>query len=366
MTDEEFDSILNRVNRREQDTTPMAEGLDLALGAVGNREKATSGTIPEGRPFPLVGREGEVPSKEKEPVDPQVKAGDDRVQVEEEGTASTEAKDAGTETAEPEVEAPTPVAPQVVKPIPVKRKLVVKADPKADSPKPQRVSQRCLGKWASSRAKPNTTEDPIEIASKEERATLKKAEGELVQATDQEDTGVSPVQNEPGTTTEGMAGGPNLTSESGRPAGSEKDEALLQAEEEARLLKDSAGQTRQRQRQEALETIVTRLGDENQKLITEMGRMASVMDELLNEVTSLRKEQAVAPRGHGGRVKEPRVSEEELPETKEAEKEHEEGEAEESADSGNQQAEKEEETPVMCISSQIMHQAKFTIGLLKV
>ncbi|XP_042065419.1 skin secretory protein xP2-like [Salvia splendens] len=127
----------------------------------------------------------------------------------------------------------TPEAEPVVKPIPVRRKLVVKADPKADSPKPQRVSQRCLGKWASSRAKPNTAEDPIEIASEEERATPKKAEGEPVQATDQEDTGVSPVQNEPGTTTEGMAGGPNLTSESGRSAGSEKDEALLQAEEEA-------------------------------------------------------------------------------------------------------------------------------------
>ncbi|XP_042059379.1 translation initiation factor IF-2-like [Salvia splendens] len=148
-----------------------------------------------------------------------------------EGTEKTpEAEpDTGTETAEPEVE-----APQVVKPIPVRRKLVVKADPKADSPKPQRVSQRCLGKWASSRAKPNTAEDPIEIASEEKRATPKEAEGEPVQATDQEDTGVSPVQNEPGTTTEGMAGGPNLTSESGRSAGSEKDEALLQAEEEAR------------------------------------------------------------------------------------------------------------------------------------
>ncbi|XP_042059519.1 titin-like [Salvia splendens] len=111
---------------------------------VGNREKATSGNIPEGRPFQVVGGEGEVPSKEKEPVDPQVKVGDDRIQVREEGTASTEVKDTGTETAEPEVEAPTAVAPQVVKPIPVRRKLVVKADPKADSPKPQRVSQRCL------------------------------------------------------------------------------------------------------------------------------------------------------------------------------------------------------------------------------
>ncbi|XP_042003791.1 uncharacterized protein LOC121752760 [Salvia splendens] len=202
------------------------------------KKKSSQGkTTPEGsegtektpEAEPLVGGEGEVLSKEKEPVDPLVKAEDDRIQVREEGTASTEVKDTGTETAEPEVE-----APQIVKPIPVRRKLVVKADPKADSPKPQRVSQRCLGKWASSGAKPNTAEDPIEIASEEERATPKEAEGEPVQATDQEDTGVSPVQNEPGTTTEGMAGGPNLTSESGRSAGSEKDEALLQAEEEAR------------------------------------------------------------------------------------------------------------------------------------
>ncbi|XP_042032299.1 proline-, glutamic acid- and leucine-rich protein 1-like [Salvia splendens] len=282
---------------------------------VGNGEKATSGTIPEGRPSQLVGGEGGVPSKEKEPVDPQVKAGDDRMRVEEESTASTEVKDTGAEIAEPEVEAPTPVAPQVVKPIPV------------------------------SKAKPNTVEDPIEIASEEERATPKMAESEPVQATDQEDTGVSPVQNEPGTTTEGMAGGPNLISESGRSDGSEKDEALLQAEEEARMekameevrednkqlkaemvklagvvermLEGSAEQRTLTQRQAVMETIVTKLGEENQRLITEMGRMDSVIEELLEEVTSQRKEQAggvrgsvaqnTGPSGHGGQEKEAEV-----------------------------------------------------------
>ncbi|XP_042005880.1 uncharacterized protein LOC121754618 [Salvia splendens] len=52
----------------------------------------------------------------------------------------------GEEETTAETNEPEPVAPPVVKPKPIKRKLVVKADPKADSPKPRRISQRCLGR----------------------------------------------------------------------------------------------------------------------------------------------------------------------------------------------------------------------------
>ncbi|XP_042067172.1 immunoglobulin A1 protease autotransporter-like [Salvia splendens] len=102
------------------------------------------------------------------------------------------------------------VVPPVIKPKAVKRKLVLKGDQKEVQPKPQRVSQRCLGKWAASKALASTVESPVEISSEEEQATHKKAEGKPTQATDQEDTGVSPVQNEQGAETEGVAEGPDL------------------------------------------------------------------------------------------------------------------------------------------------------------
>ncbi|XP_042016217.1 uncharacterized protein LOC121764227 [Salvia splendens] len=113
MTDTEFESIVEEVNRRE-DTALIAEGLDLASRSVGGVEKV----------------QGE--EKEPEPVDPLVEVGDSRMQVGEEEPAA--------ETQEPE-----PVAPPVVKPKPIKRSLILKTDPKANRPKPQRVSQRCLG-----------------------------------------------------------------------------------------------------------------------------------------------------------------------------------------------------------------------------
>ncbi|XP_042032249.1 uncharacterized protein LOC121778931 [Salvia splendens] len=151
----------------------------------------------------LAGGEGEVRSEGKGPesVDSQVKAGDDRMQVEEEGPPM-------------ETQVPETVTPSILKPPPVKR-------PITEKPKPTRVSQRCLGKWTASKAQTNTTENPVEIISEEEQATPKKAEIEPVQATDQEDVGVSSVQNEPGTETEWMTEGPDLASGSVSPRGSE-------------------------------------------------------------------------------------------------------------------------------------------------
>ncbi|XP_042032300.1 uncharacterized protein LOC121779008 [Salvia splendens] len=174
MTDTEFVSIVEEVYRRE-DTALMAEGLDLASRPVGGIEKAIPGTIPEGQTSQSVGEAREVQSEEKEPepVNPQVEAGDDGMQV-------------GEEVPTVEIQVPEAVAPPILKPQPVKRQL------------------------AASRAQANTAENPVEIASEEEQDTPKKAEGTSTQATDQEDIGISPVQNEQGAEIEGVAEGPDL------------------------------------------------------------------------------------------------------------------------------------------------------------
>ncbi|XP_041995736.1 uncharacterized protein LOC121745857 [Salvia splendens] len=71
MTDTEFESIVEEVNRRE-DTALMAEGLDLASRSVGGVEKAVTGTTPEGHTSQSVEGKEEVHEEEKEPepVDP--------------------------------------------------------------------------------------------------------------------------------------------------------------------------------------------------------------------------------------------------------------------------------------------------------
>ncbi|XP_042038290.1 chromatin modification-related protein EAF7-like [Salvia splendens] len=83
-----------------------------------------------------------------------------------------------------------PVVPPVIKPKAVKRKLVLKGDQKGVRSKPQRVSQRCLGKWEASKAKPNTEADPVEILSEEERATPTKPGEKSLPTTDIKDTAV--------------------------------------------------------------------------------------------------------------------------------------------------------------------------------
>ncbi|XP_042008983.1 proline-, glutamic acid- and leucine-rich protein 1-like [Salvia splendens] len=159
MTDEEFEALLSEVTRMDDDTATMVEGLDLASGAT-----------------------------------------------------ETGGSDARTEV-------PVPAAPPVLKPKAVKRKLVLKNDPKAVRPKPKRVSQRCLGKWASSKARANTAEDPVEILSEEERTTPTKLGEESLSATDLEHTAmetevVSPMPSDQGDETEQVAGGLDLAPES--------------------------------------------------------------------------------------------------------------------------------------------------------
>ncbi|XP_042003808.1 uncharacterized protein LOC121752780 [Salvia splendens] len=107
MTDDEFQAILDGVNQREDDTATMVEDLNFTSRAVGEDEEGMAG------------------EKEPESVNPQTEAGKSDVHVEAE---ETEARS----------EIPKPVAPPVTKPKAVKRKLVLKGDPRAEQPKPQR------------------------------------------------------------------------------------------------------------------------------------------------------------------------------------------------------------------------------------
>ncbi|XP_042041378.1 cell surface glycoprotein 1-like [Salvia splendens] len=116
-------------------------------------------------------------------------------------------------------EEPEPVAPPVLKPKAVKRKLVLRDDPKAVRPKPKRVSQRCLGKWTSSKTKANTAADPVEVLSDEERVTPTKPCEESFPATSLEDASttaevVSTTPSDQRDETEHMAEGLDLASES--------------------------------------------------------------------------------------------------------------------------------------------------------
>ncbi|XP_042038375.1 titin-like [Salvia splendens] len=168
MTDEEFEALLREVTRMED--AMMAEDPDLKSRVVGEGEEDSAGNKP----------------------------------IEEEKTVAR-------------TEVPEPVAPPVIKPEAVKRKLVLKSDPRAERPKPERVSQRCLGRWASSKAKANTTADPVEVLSEEERTTPTKSGEESLSATDLEDTAmatevVSPTLSDQGEETEQMAEGLDLAS----------------------------------------------------------------------------------------------------------------------------------------------------------
>ncbi|XP_042038338.1 uncharacterized protein LOC121784243 [Salvia splendens] len=147
MTDEEFQALLYEVNRTEDGTATMAEGLDLASRAVEGGEKDDGENNSEGlaeRPVDEVGTLGQ-------------------------------------------------------------------------NSKPKRVSQRCLGKWASSKAKVNTAADTVEILSEEEGTTpTKPGEGSLP-ATDLEDTAVateavSQTPSDQGEETTQMAEGSDLAS----------------------------------------------------------------------------------------------------------------------------------------------------------
>ena len=106
----------------------------------------------------------------------------------------------------------------VTKPEPVKRRLVLKNDPKAERQKPQRVSQRCLGKWKSNNAGANTAADAVEVSSEDEKTTPTKP-GEEPSNASQEDTQmatgtVSATPTDQEENTDKVAEGLDLASES--------------------------------------------------------------------------------------------------------------------------------------------------------
>ncbi|XP_042035108.1 uncharacterized protein LOC121781436 [Salvia splendens] len=185
MTDEEFEALFNEVTRMEDGTAKMAEGLDLASEAAGEGEETRTRNDPEGLAH--------------QPVD----------EVEERQTREEE---------------PEPVAPPVSKPKAGKRKLVLNSDPKAERPQPKRVSQRCLGKWTSSKAKANTAADAVEVSSEEEMTTPTKLGEESLSeesllATNLEDAStatevVTPTPSDQREETDKMAEGLDLASES--------------------------------------------------------------------------------------------------------------------------------------------------------
>ncbi|XP_042029968.1 uncharacterized protein LOC121776880 [Salvia splendens] len=186
MTDEEFVEIMDGVNRREEGTASMPEGqFSQSVGEVDGVQNEERGT---------------------EPVESQPKAGDDEMQVEEEGPAT-------------EIQEPEPVAPP--------------GGPKAERPKPTRVSQRCLGKWAAKKAKPNTAAHPLEIVSEDERATPTKPGEESLLAADPRDSAMGvdeapQTQGGRGEDTERMAEGLDLAFESVEPEGSEENDTHIE------------------------------------------------------------------------------------------------------------------------------------------
>ncbi|XP_042056241.1 translation initiation factor IF-2-like [Salvia splendens] len=209
MTDEEFEALLNEVNRMEDGTAKMAEGQDLASEAVGEGEEAGTRNDPEGLAHQPVDEVEERQTREEEPksVTLQPEAGESDTHIEKDETV--------VRTEEPE-----PVAPPVSKPKAIKRKLVLKSDPKAERSKPKRVLQRCLGKWTSSKAKANTAADAVEVSSEEEEMTTPTKPGEeSVSATNLEDAStatevVTPTPSDQREETDKMAEGLDLESES--------------------------------------------------------------------------------------------------------------------------------------------------------
>ncbi|XP_042005808.1 ABC transporter F family member 4-like [Salvia splendens] len=190
MTDEEFEALLDEVTRIEDGTAEMAEGLDLASKAVGGGDKV---------------EEKQTEDEEPKSGTPQPEAGESDTHIEE--------KETEVQPVEPEK-----VVPPVLKPKAV-RKLVLKDDPKAERKKPKKVSQRCFGKWTSSKAGANTAASAVEISGEEERTTPTKPGEESLSATNLKDAStatevVSPTPSGQREETDKMAEGLDLASES--------------------------------------------------------------------------------------------------------------------------------------------------------
>ncbi|XP_042038316.1 nucleolar and coiled-body phosphoprotein 1-like [Salvia splendens] len=184
-------------------------GEEEARAKIGTSStKAGTKNDPEGLAHQPVDEVEERQTREEEPksVTPQPEAGESDTHIEKDGTV--------VRTEEPE-----PMAPPVSKPKAVKRKLVLKSDPKAERPKPKTVSQRCLGKWTSSKAKANTAADAVEVSSEEEKTTPTKPREEPLSATNLEDAStatevVTPTPSDQREETDKMAEGLDLASES--------------------------------------------------------------------------------------------------------------------------------------------------------
>ncbi|XP_042019011.1 flagellar radial spoke protein 1-like [Salvia splendens] len=110
----------------------------------------------------------------------------------------------------------------------------------------------------------------------------------------------------------------------------------------------SQGTHDQEQRQERLEKAVEELAEENRLARAELACLTNMMEEILKELGTGKLVREAVPSGHRGRTNEPRVSEEVVPETEEAEqKEEAEQEESEEEPSGNEEEDlKEPPAPV--------------------
>ncbi|XP_047949082.1 microtubule-associated protein RP/EB family member 1-like [Salvia hispanica] len=190
MTEDEFQAVLGKGDRIVVNPEGVAEVLDLASQAVGKGEATKEAERSEGVAHQSV----------EEKTDEQPKRAE---QLEE------ERQEPDTHQEEASV---------VTKPKPVKRRLVLKIDPKAERQKPQRVSQRCLGKWTSTKAGANTAADAVEVSSDEEKTTPTKP-GEEPSNASQEDTQlatgtISATPTDQEENTDKVAEGLDLASES--------------------------------------------------------------------------------------------------------------------------------------------------------
>ncbi|XP_047943084.1 microtubule-associated protein RP/EB family member 1-like [Salvia hispanica] len=188
MTEDKFQAVLGKGDRIVVNPEGVAEVLDLASQAVGKGEATKEAERSEGVVRQSV--------EEKTDVQPE------------------KAEQLEEEKQEPETHQEE--ASVVTKPEPVKRRLVLKNDPKVERQKPQRVSQRCLGKWKSNKAGANTAADAVEVSSEDEKTTPTKP-GEEPSKASQEDTQmatrtVSARPTDQEENTDKVAEGPDLAS----------------------------------------------------------------------------------------------------------------------------------------------------------
>ncbi|XP_047945649.1 uncharacterized protein LOC125192179 [Salvia hispanica] len=146
MTDDVFQAVLGKGDRIVVNPAGVAEVMDLASQVVGKEEAATEAEKSEGIVHQSV---------------------EERTDEQRETTEKLEEERQEAEKHQEE-------ASVVTKPKPVKRKLVLKSDPKAEWQKPQRVSQRCLGRWTSTKAGANTAANTMEVSSDDEKTTPTK------------------------------------------------------------------------------------------------------------------------------------------------------------------------------------------------